>query len=192
MKMIPLTEELLSIRDRLLRIDITTSHLTPHEQRAARLIEDSYELGVRLQNEFYRVRYSFDLSIPIPEGQSRISADDVLIGYTKLVAQRGTCLRAKVGCVIALETRPLSEGYNGSLPGEPHCTDVGCLMENGHCVRTIHAEANAVSWAAKRGIPLAGSTLFTYGWKDGICDRCRKIAVSAGVIKIIEIPLEEK
>jgi len=122
---------------------------------------------------------------------TRITRDEKLIEYTKLVAKRGTCLRAKVGCVIARDGRVLSEGYNGSAPGEPHCLDVGCLMEDGHCIRTLHAEANSVAWAARRGIAIEGATLFTYGWRDGICHRCHKLALSAGIAKIVEIPLED-
>jgi deoxycytidylate deaminase len=63
-------------------------------------------------------------------------------------------------------------------------------MEEGHCVRTIHAEANAIAWSARKGIAIEGATLYTYGWESGICHRCRKLALSAGIVKIVEIPME--
>jgi dCMP deaminase len=120
----------------------------------------------------------------------RWTREQILIETTKLEAKRGTCLRAQVGCVIAIEGRVIATGYNGAPPGEPHCIDVGCQMEEGHCVRTIHAEANAICWAARRGVSVLGATLYTYGWSGGICHRCEKLAKSAGVIKIVEIPME--
>jgi dCMP deaminase len=121
---------------------------------------------------------------------NRISRDQLLIDYTKLVARRGTCKRAKVGCVISRDGRVIVQGYNGSLPGEPHCEDVGCDMQDGHCVRTVHAELNAILYAARKGISVEGTTLYTYGWKEGICHRCRKAALMAGIIRIIEIPFD--
>ena len=123
----------------------------------------------------------------------RISREQYLIASVKLVAQRGTCLRAKVGCIIEIDGRIVATGYNGSLPGESHCTDpgVGCLIIDGHCKRTIHAEANALCWAARRGSAVEGARMWTYGWKGGICPECRKLARAAGVVDIVEIPLEE-
>ena len=75
-----------------------------------------------------------------------------------------TC-HVKHGAVIAVGNRVVSQGFNGSRPGEPHCIDVGCLMERGHCVRTIHAEANAIEWARKigAGSMLADATLYVTG-----------------------------
>lgn len=63
-------------------------------------------------------------------------------------------------------------------------------MQNGHCVRTIHAETNALMWAARRGISTDGATLYTYGWKGGCCPVCRKLALSAGIELIVEIPFD--
>lgn len=117
----------------------------------------------------------------------RPSREDIIVEYTKLIATRGTCNRAHVGCVIERDGRPLSVGYNGAEPGASHCLDVGCKMEDGHCVRTIHAEANAIAWAARNGIAIEGATLYTYGWKGGVCDRCLKLAISAGIHQIKEI-----
>lgn len=115
----------------------------------------------------------------------RINRDEMMMQIARIVAQRGTCLRARVGCVIEKEGRILMTGYNGSLSGEPHCLDVGCLMEEGHCVRTVHAEANAVARAAKLGISIDGATLHVTGWAQGICRRCRMLVLSAGVTRIV-------
>lgn len=115
----------------------------------------------------------------------------VLFARVKLISVLGTCLRAKVGCAIVRHGRVIAEGYNGAPPGAPHCTEVGCAMDGDHCVRTIHAEANAIAFAARYGISTDGATLYTYGWRDGICGRCRKLAMSAGIEKIVEIPLDE-
>lgn len=93
-------------------------------------------------------------------------------------ATRATCLRRRVGCVIVRDNHTLVSGYNGSPPGEPHCLDAGCQMENGHCVRTNHAEANAVAFAAKEGIRLKGATAYV---TLEPCQPCQKLLKSAGV-----------
>lgn len=68
------------------------------------------------------------------------------------VATRSTCTRKHVGAVIVRDRRILSTGYNGSLRGLPHCDEAGCLMEEGHCIATVHAEANAILQAAMNGV----------------------------------------
>lgn len=78
---------------------------------------------------------------------SRISRGFMFMEIANIVAERGTCDRAKVGAVIAHKGRIISIGYNGSPSGEPHCDDVGHLMDKGHCIRTIHAEVNAITFA---------------------------------------------
>jgi dCMP deaminase len=108
-----------------------------------------------------------------------------MLGVSRLLGKRGTCPRARVGAVIEKDGRILSTGYNGSLPGEPHCDDVGCDMQGGHCVRTVHAEANAICFAARHGINLNGSTLYTTGWLGGCCPNCTKLAYSAGIKEIV-------
>lgn len=108
-----------------------------------------------------------------------------MLAISRQVGQRGTCPRARVGCVIEKDGRILAMGYNGSPPDEPHCDDVGCLMVNGHCTRTTHAEANAIAWAARVGAKLEGANLYTTGWSKGCCDTCQKLALSAGILNII-------
>lgn len=109
----------------------------------------------------------------------------MLMDISRTVAKRGTCLRAQVGAVMAIEGRIISYGYNGSPPGEPHCTEVGCLIRDGHCIRTIHAEANAICWAARKGIALEGATLYVTGWRSGVCHRCQKLVQAAGIVEIV-------
>jgi dCMP deaminase len=112
----------------------------------------------------------------------RESWDQYFMRVAKLVATRATCDRKHVGAVIVRNNRILSTGYNGSLPGEPHCDDVGHLMRDGHCERTVHAEANAIAHAAKYGISLKDSTLYVTA---SPCLTCFKLAVSAGVTRIV-------
>ena len=96
-----------------------------------------------------------------------------------LVATRATCDRAHVGCVIVKDKHILSTGFNGSVSGAPHCDDEGHFMEDGHCIRTSHAEANAVAQAAKLGIGLAGSTAYV---THRPCLGCARLLLQAGVV----------
>lgn len=74
----------------------------------------------------------------------RLSREKYFMGIAKLVAKRSTCPRASVGAVLIYNKRIVSTGYNGSASGTPHCSDIGCLLEHGHCRRTVHAEMNAL------------------------------------------------
>ncbi len=94
------------------------------------------------------------------------------------VAKRATCPRAAVGCVLVFDKRILATGYNGAPPLMPHCEEVGCRMEDGHCTRTVHAEANAIAQAARYGISVAGSTAYV---THTPCLRCQQLLQSAGV-----------
>ena len=78
---------------------------------------------------------------------SRISRDHMFMEIAHIVAKRGTCDRAQVGAVLVSNGRIVSMGYNGSLPGEPHCDDVGHRLVDGHCTRTLHAEVNCLDFA---------------------------------------------
>lgn len=116
---------------------------------------------------------------------SRVAKVKFLIDTVKALSELGTCNRAKVGCLIVRNFRIIATGYNGSPPGFPHCTDVGCDMEDGHCIRTTHAEANAICFAAREGRVTEGTEMWVYGWDGGICHRCQKLALSAGIVKIV-------
>lgn len=118
----------------------------------------------------------------------RLSWHEYFLQIAKVVASRSTCPRASVGAVIVRDNRILSTGYNGAASGEPHCTEVGCLVENGHCQRAIHAETNAVAQAAKYGIPVVGATLYYWdslGRPARACVKCSQIMEAAGIVSVI-------
>jgi dCMP deaminase len=107
------------------------------------------------------------------------------------VGKRATCERGRSGSLIVKEKRILATGYVGSPPGLPHCDEIGHLMkqvidEDGtarqHCVRTIHAEQNAICQAARYGISLEGTTLYC---KMEPCRTCAMLIISTGIIKVI-------
>lgn len=97
------------------------------------------------------------------------------------VATRSTCPRKHVGAVIVRDRHILATGYNGSLPGLPHCEDAGCLMEDGHCVATVHAEANAILQAARNGVRIEGGEIYTTA---SPCWPCFKLIANAGLSAI--------
>lgn len=101
---------------------------------------------------------------------------------TRVVAQKSTCPRAAVGAVfVNADHEILATGYNGSPRGFEHCDDVGCVMEDGHCVATTHAEQNAIVQAAKRGTVLRGATLYC---THSPCYVCAKLLVTLQVTRI--------
>lgn len=108
----------------------------------------------------------------------RVSWDEYFLGIARAVAERSTCDRKHVGCVLVRDNNVLACGYNGSVTGEPHCDDVGHLMENGHCTRTVHAEANAVAQAAKNGVSVRGATAYVTCTS---CRACEMLLRNAGV-----------
>ena len=91
---------------------------------------------------------------------ARVSWDQYFMNIAAVVASRSTCPRKYVGAVIVRDRTILSTGYNGSIRGMPHCSDAGHMMENDHCVATIHAEANAIIQAAKNGVMIDGGTVY--------------------------------
>jgi dCMP deaminase len=107
------------------------------------------------------------------------------------VATRGTCDRKQVGAIIVSEENILSTGYNGSIRRLPHCDEVGHDMENGHCRRTIHAEANAIIQAARNGVKINGADIYTTA---SPCWECFKLIANVGIKRIFyaEFYREEK
>lgn len=103
------------------------------------------------------------------------------MSIAQVVATRSTCHRKYVGAVIVRNRTILSTGYNGSIRGMPHCTDVGHMMEAGHCVATIHAEANAIIQAARNGVMIEGATLYVTA---SPCWSCFKQSANAGIVRI--------
>src|SRR3984885_7436072 len=90
----------------------------------------------------------------------RASWDDYFMNIARTVAARSTCDRKFVGAVIVRDRMILATGYNGSVRGLPHCDEEGHLMEDGHCVRTVHAEANAIVQAARNGGRVDGAHIY--------------------------------
>lgn len=118
----------------------------------------------------------------------RPSWDEYFLNIAKEVAKRSTCPRAQVGAVIVKDNRILSTGYNGAAPGKSHCSEAGCIMEDGHCQRAIHAETNAVAQAAKFGIPIDGATLYycdSLGRPTDSCVKCSQVMKAAGIVRIV-------
>ncbi|MDD8017052.1 MAG: deaminase [Bacteroidota bacterium] len=112
---------------------------------------------------------------------SRVGWNEYFMNIAEQVATRSTCSRKNVGAVIVRDKTILSTGYNGSLRGAPHCDDAGHDLENDHCVRTVHAEANAVAQAAKHGVRIDESEIYVTA---SPCLTCFKLIANSG-IKII-------
>ena len=100
---------------------------------------------------------------------------------TKQVALRSTCVRKKVGAIIVKDKNIISTGYNGSIRGLEHCETVGCLMMEGHCSRTIHAEANAIIQAGKHGLMIDRAEIYI---SASPCFNCFKLIANSGITKI--------
>lgn len=98
------------------------------------------------------------------------------------VATRATCDRKHVGAVIVRDKSILATGYNGSIRGLPHCDDEGHLMEDGHCVRTVHAEANAIVQAAKNGMRIDGATIYVTA---SPCWGCFRLIANSGIVRVV-------
>jgi dCMP deaminase len=84
--------------------------------------------------------------------------------------------------VLVRDRFVLATGYNGSLPGAPHCYDVGCMVVNNHCVRTNHAEINAICQATRHGVSLNGATAYVTNMP---CTSCAKALVAAGMARVV-------
>lgn len=114
----------------------------------------------------------------------RPSWDDYFMQIARDVSTRATCNRRLVGSVVVLEKRILTTGYNGAPHGLPHCTDegVGCKIQDGHCIRTLHAEQNAIVQGAHNGVSLRGATLYVTCQP---CNNCAKMIINAGIVKVV-------
>ena len=117
----------------------------------------------------------------LPVTSPRASWDEYFMGIARAVASRSTCARKFVGAVIVRDRTILSTGYNGSIRGMPHCDEADHMMEDGHCVRTIHAEINAIIQAAKNGTAIAGATIYVTA---SPCWHCFKAIANAGITRI--------
>ena len=125
------------------------------------------------------------------EHYERPSWDEYFLDVMHALAKRATCARGRTACVIVKDNQIVVSGYVGSPPGLPHCDEVGHLMkkvveEDGtireHCMRTIHAEQNAICQAAKNGVSIAGGTLYC---KLAPCRTCAMLLIACGIKRIV-------
>ena len=112
----------------------------------------------------------------------RPSWDEYFLKLAMLVSERATCPRMHCGCVLVKDKNVIASGYNGSIPGDAHCDDAGCIVVDNHCVRTVHAEMNALIQAAKRGHPVEGATVYITNMP---CTTCAKALITAGIKRVV-------
>jgi dCMP deaminase len=112
---------------------------------------------------------------------SRATWDEYFMAIALQVATRATCDRKHVGAVIVRDRTLLSTGYNGSIRGLGHCDEEGHMMVDGHCVRTVHAEANAIVQAARNGVGIEGASIYVTA---SPCWNCFKLIANSGLERI--------
>lgn len=127
----------------------------------------------------------------IESNNGRPSWDEYFMTIMDAVATRATCDRGRAGCVIARDKRIVATGYVGAPAGCAHCDESDHEMhtvkqedgtESRHCIRTAHAEQNAIAHAARVGIALAGSTLYC---NMAPCYTCAKMIINAGIVRVV-------
>ncbi|HEY6561927.1 MAG TPA: cytidine/deoxycytidylate deaminase family protein [Polyangiaceae bacterium] len=114
--------------------------------------------------------------------RKRASWDEYFMAIARVVSTRSTCDRKHVGAVIVRDRMILTTGYNGSIRGLAHCDDDGHMMEDGHCVRTVHAESNAIVQAARNGVRLESGDIYVTA---SPCFGCFKSIANAGLSRIV-------
>ncbi len=140
---------------------------------------------------------------PINHLTMKPTRDQTFMEIAAVMAKRSTCTRGQVGAVIVRDRRIIATGYNGAPPGQPECIEVGCdelvmykeppggIIAQGEdeyvevslgCQRAIHAEANAIAFAARHGVPVEGATMYC---THGPCLGCAKLMASAGIIRSV-------
>ena len=113
--------------------------------------------------------------------KKRIDWDQYFMIQAALLASRSTCKRLSVGAVLVRDKRIIGSGYNGSVAGDVHCIDEDCCLRDGHCVRTIHAEMNALLQCARFGTSTDGASVYV---TDFPCLQCTKSLLQAGITQI--------
>ncbi|MGP4116847.1 ComE operon protein 2 [Levilactobacillus zymae] len=113
--------------------------------------------------------------------KERIPWDQYFMLQALVISTRSTCNRLSVGAIVVRDRRIIAGGYNGSVSGDDHCLDQGCYLVDGHCVRTIHAEMNAILQCAKFGEATDGAEIYV---TDFPCLQCTKMLLQAGITKI--------
>ncbi|MEG0258610.1 MAG: ComE operon protein 2 [Lysinibacillus sp.] len=111
----------------------------------------------------------------------RITWDQFFMAQCHLLAFRSTCTRLSVGATIVRDKRIIAGGYNGSITGDEHCIEEGCYVVDNHCVRTVHAEMNALLQCAKYGTPTKGADLYVTHFP---CLPCAKSIIQAGIERV--------
>jgi dCMP deaminase len=112
---------------------------------------------------------------------NRLSRDDMMTAISVIISKRSTCQRLQVGAVIALDGRILSTGYAGAPSGFAHCKENKCDLTL-PCTRTIHAEMNCITFAARHGVRIDGATLYT---THSPCYDCAKAIINAGILRVV-------
>jgi dCMP deaminase len=113
---------------------------------------------------------------------TRSSWDEYFMRIAVEVSTRATCVRRAVGAVITSDRAIVATGYNGAVRGMPHCSEIGCLMVEGHCARAVHAEANAIAQAAREGAHVAGSSIYITA---APCWACFRLLVNSGIVRVV-------
>ena len=112
---------------------------------------------------------------------TRIPWDQYFMAQAVLLSLRSTCSRLEVGATLVKDRRIIAGGYNGSVSGDVHCIDDGCYVVDDHCIRTIHAEMNALLQCAKLGVSTDNAEIYVTHFP---CINCTKALLQAGVVKI--------
>lgn len=127
------------------------------------------------------------------EAFKRPSWDEYFIKMAELIGSRGTCDRVQVGSVIVKNKRILSTGYNGAPAGLPHCDEIGHEIQtvtnedgkqSNHCIRTAHAEMNAICNAARIGVAIDGATIYC---KMTPCYKCAQSIINSGIVRVVAL-----
>lgn len=109
----------------------------------------------------------------------RPSIDATLVLVARAIAERGTCSRLRVGAILTRDTRIISQGFNGAPAGMPHCTHDG---SEDRCRVSVHAETNAIGFAARHGVRTDGTTLYL---THAPCLDCATVLLAAGVVRVV-------
>ncbi|HPE67921.1 MAG TPA: dCMP deaminase family protein [Thermotogota bacterium] len=136
----------------------------------------------KLVDKYASLAYSFPQEVS--SSPSRPSFDQMYMAIAQIVSLRSTCLRGRVGAVITKDTRIVSIGYNGAPASLGQCNEFGCItdLERGGCIRTIHAEQNAIAYASRVGIPLEGGTMYV---TMSPCIDCAKLILASGLSRVL-------
>ena len=120
--------------------------------------------------------------LPLGRTQPRPNWDEYFLKLAMIASERSTCPRMHCGCIIVKDKHVIATGYNGSLPGQPHCEDDECMVVNNHCIRTAHAEINALAQATNHGGGVRGSTAYLTNMS---CTDCAKAMIASGIKRIV-------